>query len=168
MMWYAKVKDVPPAETRRQIEAALIEQGMTLDDLLRKLAFPNFQQGRERFDRIFAGEEDTQLLRRVSSRLGLDHESLSGERVFEDREDFLRFTFVPTLERVPEDLDPTKHPGGMQLMLLPRIFVAKRLPGIAELPCQEQHREIAKVIRADMEKTKGGVPGFGDIIGYAF
>jgi predicted transcriptional regulator len=91
-MWYVKTKDVSPQEIRRQIEEALAAQGMSLDDLLRKLGYFKLKEGRERFEKLYAGEEDVQLLRRVSARLGIEHEALSGERVSTDFVEYLRFT----------------------------------------------------------------------------
>jgi hypothetical protein len=163
MTWYAQAREVTPEELRQGIESALADRGMTLDDLLRQLSFLPLQKGREAFARLFAGEEDMQLVRRVSARLGIDHETLSGEREFTDREEYLRFTFVPRLERVPEHERPTSNPlGGMISM------VAAYLQDSAAQSNEEYLREVSELILIDMEKTGGRQIFFGKIIGYAF
>lgn len=165
-MHYAKVKNVAPSQMRRQIEDALAERRWSLDDLLRKLGFINLASGREQFAALFLTGKNTQLLRRVSARLEIDHETLTGERHFADYEEYLRYTFKPFLLRVPSKTRPSNiFPVAMAgLNAFLRVDTFPLLRTASE---SLQDKVIARSIREDYER-RATITNFGEIVGYAY
>lgn len=165
-MWYVKVKDIPPAEIRNQIEEGLVKAELSLNDLLRKLGYIKLKEGKDKFQRLYDGHDDIQLLRRVSYYLGLDYEKLSGEISFTDMVEYLKFTFEPVLLRIPERTRPSQIFPVAFCGIQSFIQVAKfpKLLGATEA---EQHLTVRERIRADYANFTV-VRLFGPIIGYAY
>lgn len=164
-MRYVKIRDVDPAHIRQGLDNALKEQNIEVDDLLRRLGYIHLKDGRRHYAQLREDGEDLLLLRRITDRLGLDHEALSGERPFADYDDYLEFTFVPVLLRVPTNTRPGQIFTVMFAGLKPSIQV-DTFPELINASEEERNRIIAPRIRADYAEKKRS--SFGDTIGYAF
>ena len=80
-MRYVKISELDPTRVRQGLNAALKEQNIEVDDLLRRLGYLHLKEGRRDFAHLLEHGTDLVLLRRITERLGLDHEALSGERL---------------------------------------------------------------------------------------
>lgn len=165
-MWYAKMRDVPITETRNQIEGALEAQGWTLDNLIDKLGYLTYQKGRDRFARLYSGEEDVQLLRRVANHLNLDAETLYGEKSFDNEDDYRRFVFAPYLVRVPEKSTPSQI-FPVALFGVNRFIMVGTYPQLLTASPEEQNSFIQKEIVRDYAENPD-VHFFGATIGYTY
>jgi hypothetical protein len=124
-----------------------------------------FRKGRERFDRLYAGGEDVQLLRRVARLLELDLEQLSGEKEFDSEEEYLRFTFVPCLMRVPERTTPSQI-FPIAFAGIDRFLKVDAYPQLLNATPEALNKKIRQEILRDHEKHV--TTFFGATIGYAF
>ncbi len=165
-MPYVKVKTIDPAHIRRQIHSALAERHWSLDDLLRKLGYIHLAQGRKDFACLYRFGDNTQLLRRLSTILEIDPEELSGERCFDDEEEYLRFTFAPCLLRVPSRTTPANI-FPVALSGLNAFLRVDSFPLLRKASERLQDRIVAERIREDYAR-RSTILNFGDIIGYAY
>ena len=164
-MRYVTISELDPARVRQGLEAALKEQNIEVDDLLRRLGYLHLNDGRQAFAYLLEHGTDIHLLRRITARLGLDHEALSGERPFADYDDYLEFTFVPVLLRVPTNTRPGQIFTVLFAGLKPFIQVAT-FPELKNASVEERNRVIAPRIRDDYAEKKR--LSFGETLGYAF
>ncbi|MDD2558160.1 MAG: helix-turn-helix transcriptional regulator [Desulfuromonas sp.] len=165
-MRYVKLREVEPAHRRHQIEAALAQKGWSLDDLSRKLGYLHLERGRADIAELLQTGENVQLLRRISTRLGLDHEEFSGERPFAELEDYLRFTFKPVLLRVPSSTIPSPI-FPVAFAGLNRILRVDKFPELLDAPTAQQDQVLRQRIREDYVNNYL-VMCFKYTIGYVF
>ena len=165
-MYYAKVKNVNPSLVRIHIETALVQHNLSEDDLIRKLGYLHIEQGRRDLTNLYCSGRNTVLLRRICARLELDHETVTGERSFENHEDYLRFTFEPTLLRVPARQRPNSITT-VAFVGLSRLLCVGKFAFLRKASDGAQDLFIARQIREDYAKRED-IMSFGKIIGYVF
>ncbi|MCK9172216.1 MAG: hypothetical protein M0O99_01860 [Desulfuromonas thiophila] len=165
-MYYVKVKSVSPHLVRNHIETALEQRNLSEEDLIRKLGYLHIDQGRRDLAKLYCSGKNFLLLRRISALLQLDHEAVSGERRFENYEDYLRFTFEPTLLRVPAQQRPSSITT-VAFVGLSRLLCVGKFAFLRKASEGAQDLFIARQIREDYAK-RDNIMSFGKIIGYVF
>ena len=67
-MRYVKISELDPARVRQGLDAALKEQNIEVDDLLRRLGYLHLDDGRRDFAYLLEHGTDIHLLRRITAR----------------------------------------------------------------------------------------------------
>lgn len=164
-MWYAQVQQLPsPADRKQLIEEAMNRKNWTQDNLIDKLGFPYRSRGYQALGKLFSGEDNRQLLRRIAKHLDIPSEQLTGERAFEQKLDHRKFTFVPTLVKVPASTRPQQIMP-VAMFGVDRFLHVDRYPQLLHANEHEQDQLMAKVIPENYAENDRTI--FGAITGYA-
>jgi len=167
-MFFVQVADVSFNEALNIIHAALGEQGVTHKELVKKIGYPFERRGLEDLEMYFSGTHphEMQVRTKIGNALGIDHETLTGEREFENKSDAKRFSFVPYLVRVPENTRPSQITI-FGFFGFNRAFIAGRYRSLLHKPL-EDHLDYIKIEIQNDTEFKGNVPFFGLKLGYAY
>ena len=166
-MYYAWVRAVGHGEAVQLIEAELGRRQMSRLDLVRKIGYPLVVKGLAELEQFFAGKDCSNKLRmKIGRALDIDHEELTGERGFEDEEEYLKFIFKPHLLRVPEHTRPSQITI-FGMLGFGAVFIAAEFGEWSTSSPVERQAKIRQAILGDMSKRQE-VTLFGKILGYAF
>lgn len=164
-MWYAQIKTLPSAaELTQRVDDALKRKNWSRNDLIDKLGFPYRAPGHQALDKLFRGDDNRPLLRRIAKHLDIPLVEVTGERAFDQQLEYRMFTFVPTLVRVPESTRP-RQILPVAMAGVDYFLRAGRYPELLDAPPAERDRLMAEVIPRDYADHPRTI--FDDVTGYA-
>lgn len=164
-MYYARIRPIDLEQMRRLITQALEARGWSRDDLLRRLGHVRMPHARRELQCLLDRGDDMQLLRRIGEHLELDQEELTGERAFQNADDYLEHVFEPCVLRVPSSSRPRQ-------IFIPAMAGIRTLLQVASFADWQnfsapQRRQLLRdIICQDYAQQHMTI--FGDILGYAF
>jgi len=166
----SKIRNVGHEELVEIFHKTLAERNLTCDDLVELLHYPIKSKGKAEIDKLFKGEDSRAIRDKIGHVLNIDHERLHGERVFESRDEKLRFEFKPYLLRVAENRSPDNGITILGLAGTDWLFVVGKYEQLFGMPREEQLLFIKQQCLADekFKELKGRLPFFGLHKGYAF
>jgi len=166
----SKVRNVSHEEIVEIIDGALIAHNLTRDDLVDLLGYPIKSKGKAEIDNFFNGVDSRAIRDKIGHFLHIEHELLHGERVFESRNEKLRFEFKPHLLRVAENRSPDHGITILGVSGTDWLFIVGEYEQLIGVSREEQLLFIKQQCLADekFKSLKGRLPFFGLHKGYAF